>query len=532
MKKPPSVYFSTAEKPPATDPNQNAKGDGKVSKDLTKEDPNKLLILQDMKAAYETLSQRVLALYQDKRMNLENNIDKEWYNARVSFWMKRYENFVGLTDVKEAQVRVVRTEKQFIDSQENRRETQKAINEIQQTLKSLYDELERTHRGQNKYLELVTKEHHVLQEQTALTDKLNVHEREEREAFSKLSRAVRDSHESERAQAEKTKYWSVIGSIIGTCLGILGTTINNRLRMRELRQLVKDAAAINSQAAATAAASAAVLTHAPAPPQNPASQQEPASSYQPFAETLEKITNDIAQAEKSSSESIGEIKKTLSQIETSLSSIEKQEASNVSKGISISPAIFQHQQDELKKILIVQQEKLEKLVKDMKFQLDSKDLRDIQAQVKLIAIKESDSAKVSSRALDTLNRNASTALASFEKRVLDVEEMVKDVRSLLLAQTMAIKTSAAQNKEFQARAAAIATAHAVAQPAAAQKSPDINESAREAFEAVERSHLTIIGTVETALRDHEERLNSAMILNSVFVALLTPVIAYAVSKCL
>ncbi len=49
---------------------------------------------------------------------------------------------------------------------------------------------------------------------------------------------MRDSHERERAQAEKTKYWSVIGSVVGTCLGIIGTTVNNRMRMRELRELV------------------------------------------------------------------------------------------------------------------------------------------------------------------------------------------------------------------------------------------------------------------------------------------------------
>ncbi len=68
------------------------------------------------------------------------------------------------------------------------------------------------------------------------------HEKREREKFSLLSAAVRDSHEKERAQAEKTKYWSVIGSVVGTCLGILGTTINNRLRMRELRELVSRSA--------------------------------------------------------------------------------------------------------------------------------------------------------------------------------------------------------------------------------------------------------------------------------------------------
>ncbi len=39
-------------------------------------------------------------------------------------------------------------------------------------------------------------------------------ERIERQKFSLLSAAVRDSHEKERAQAEKTKYWSVIGSVV------------------------------------------------------------------------------------------------------------------------------------------------------------------------------------------------------------------------------------------------------------------------------------------------------------------------------
>ena len=49
-------------------------------------------------------------------------------------------------------------------------------------------------------------------------------------------------------------------------------------------------------------------------------------------------------------------------------------------------------------------------------------------------MKESDHRRDSYKALETLNRNASTALESFEKRVLDIEEMVKDIRSLLLAQ--------------------------------------------------------------------------------------------------
>ena len=44
-------------------------------------------------------------------------------------------------------------------------------------------------------------------------------EKSEREGFTGLSNAVRDSHEKERAQAEKTKYWSVLGSIIVSSVG-------------------------------------------------------------------------------------------------------------------------------------------------------------------------------------------------------------------------------------------------------------------------------------------------------------------------
>jgi len=47
-------------------------------------------------------------------------------------------------------------------------------------------------------------------------------ENKERQQFMLLSTALRDSHEKESAQAEKTKYWSVAGSVLGACIGILG----------------------------------------------------------------------------------------------------------------------------------------------------------------------------------------------------------------------------------------------------------------------------------------------------------------------
>ena len=137
-------------------------------------------------------------------------------------------------------------EKLFVDSQERRRGTQMSINEVQAKLKSIRSELERTARGDDKYLALVTEEHSIIKEEFSLASQLENVERLEKEKFSRLTRAVRDSHEKERAQAEKTKYWSILGTICGTCLGILGTTINNRRRMKELRQIVTDSTKIHS----------------------------------------------------------------------------------------------------------------------------------------------------------------------------------------------------------------------------------------------------------------------------------------------
>jgi len=163
--------------------------------------------------------------------------EQEWYYNRVSFWMKRYENVVGLTEVKAAQARVVECERKFIETQEMRREAQKMISDVQKRIKDIHLELEKTHRGEDRYLVLVTQEHQVLKEEKNLLDEFKFYEKGEREYFSNLSNAVRDSHEKERAQAEKTKYWSILGSILGTCIGIIGTTINNRYIFHLAQQL-------------------------------------------------------------------------------------------------------------------------------------------------------------------------------------------------------------------------------------------------------------------------------------------------------
>ena len=48
------------------------------------------------------------------------------------------------------------TEKLFIEAQDSRRDAQNGINEVQARIKALHEELEKTHRGEDRYLTLIT----------------------------------------------------------------------------------------------------------------------------------------------------------------------------------------------------------------------------------------------------------------------------------------------------------------------------------------------------------------------------------------
>lgn len=63
----------------------------------------------------------------------------------------------------------------------------------------------------------------------------------EREKFALFSAGVRESHEKERARAERTKNWSIIGSVLGAIIGVMGSTYINRVRLQELKSLLLEA---------------------------------------------------------------------------------------------------------------------------------------------------------------------------------------------------------------------------------------------------------------------------------------------------
>ncbi|XP_065264227.1 mitochondrial potassium channel isoform X1 [Emys orbicularis] len=162
-------------------------------------------------------------------------------STTVKSWWDRYEEFVGLNEVRDAQGKVTEAEKVFMVARGIVREARESIEAHQIKLKEVRDRLDRVSREDTQYLELATLEHRLLQEEKRYRTAYLSAEESEREKFSLFSAAVRESHEKERTRAEKTKNWSIIGSVLGAIIGVLGSTYINRVRLQELKALVLEA---------------------------------------------------------------------------------------------------------------------------------------------------------------------------------------------------------------------------------------------------------------------------------------------------
>ncbi|KAG5836590.1 hypothetical protein ANANG_G00257190 [Anguilla anguilla] len=162
-------------------------------------------------------------------------------SATGNYWWVKYEEFVGLKEVRDAQMNVTEAEKAFMVARGMVREAHVGVEALQGRLKEVRDRLDRVSREEAHYLELATLEHKLLQEERRLRTAYENAEGAERERFSLFSAAVRESHEKERTRAERTKNWSVIGSVLGALIGVMGSTYVNRVRLLELRGLLLEA---------------------------------------------------------------------------------------------------------------------------------------------------------------------------------------------------------------------------------------------------------------------------------------------------
>lgn len=177
-----------------------------------------------------------------------SELGKQWgtntvktVTASVNYWWEKYENFVGLNEVRVAQSQVTEAEKSFMVARGMVREAHVSLEALQIRLKEVRDRLDRVSREEAHYLELATMEHKLLQEERRFKTAYENAEEGEREKFALFSAGVRESHEKERTRAERTKNWSVIGSVLGAIIGVMGSTYINRVRLQELKSLLLEA---------------------------------------------------------------------------------------------------------------------------------------------------------------------------------------------------------------------------------------------------------------------------------------------------
>ncbi|KAK2861648.1 hypothetical protein Q5P01_001181 [Channa striata] len=195
------------------------------------------------KGGGEVLKERALSVLQHA-----GDLGRQWgqksaqtASATVNYWWQRYEEFVGLNEVREAQTKVTEAEAAFMVARGIVREAHASLEALQGRLKEVRDRLDRVSREEAHYLELATMEHKLLQEERRLRTAYENSEGSEREKFALFSAAVRESHEKERTRAERTKNWSIIGSVLGALIGVMGSTYVNRVRLQELKSLLLEA---------------------------------------------------------------------------------------------------------------------------------------------------------------------------------------------------------------------------------------------------------------------------------------------------
>ena len=146
------------------------------------------------------------------------------------------EHLTGHSDVLRAQ-ELVREQKAALQKWRNELHFARTSYEsIQQDLRSLYARKTQVYQDQRRDLSALqaihAEEETLLYQEQTLISKVESCRQKERESFEGLSDAIQQSHEKERAQSERMKYYSRLGSIMGAVFGFLGSNLFLRREVR------------------------------------------------------------------------------------------------------------------------------------------------------------------------------------------------------------------------------------------------------------------------------------------------------------
>ena len=150
-----------------------------------------------------------------------------------------YEDFIGVKEVRNIQLKVLSAESQFTQHNRERRHAFDQLKSVQEQLKQVRSKLDSVSRADEAYLDLVTNEHRLIRQEKLLDEQLTQKGEVERNSFQVFSQQLRDSQEVERLRQEKTKYLSLLGSLVGALLGVIATTINYALKKSDFKRILE-----------------------------------------------------------------------------------------------------------------------------------------------------------------------------------------------------------------------------------------------------------------------------------------------------
>ncbi|XP_012565067.1 mitochondrial potassium channel [Hydra vulgaris] len=184
--------------------------------------------------------------YQVSNIEKRSNNFNEW---KLPFPMKEYykkmlslvDEAVGFSQIAEAQALVLKYEQQYEEVRNKVYAIKQTMEEKQDLLSEMRRKLDRCDRHDERYLLLVADEHKILLSSRQLLRDFNAAEQQERQMFRLYSGAVRLSHERERLNGQRTKYWSIIASIGGTILGFTFSSLITHSRLEGMSSVTQSA---------------------------------------------------------------------------------------------------------------------------------------------------------------------------------------------------------------------------------------------------------------------------------------------------
>lgn len=142
-------------------------------------------------------------------------------NDRFEWLNSHYDRITGVSELKQIHVKIIEAENKYKQTTKRRKSCQDQIDDLSEKVQTVRDKLDTTNRSSDSYLRLITSEHQLLKERTALEMELAHLKDEEQSSFDNMSEYLRHNFTLERLRQERARYMN----IITLCLSVVGSMV-------------------------------------------------------------------------------------------------------------------------------------------------------------------------------------------------------------------------------------------------------------------------------------------------------------------